>query len=257
MPRPSPKTLPALAAALLLALAAFASSAAAALPGAKVPVNKFIPAATYPGLQHLHYEFGPVDISPGQNTIDFRLNKEKPSVPGYITRFSPNLVYASNHKVPRVDVIHLHHGVWIMNGYPTFAAGEEKTVGDAPQGYGYHYDPSDRWIMNYMIHDLTPTPTKVFITYDIDFLPDSEPAAQSITPVLPMWMDVSGIKSYPVFNAIRGTGRKGKYTFPNMAKGAQKRNIGPAHQWTVPSDVTLVGTAGHLHPGGLYDDLTA
>jgi plastocyanin len=136
------------------------------------------------------------------------------------------------------------------------AAGEEKSVFAAPHGYGYHYDPSDRWIMNYMIHNLTTTPTRVFITYDIDFLPDSEAAAQSITRILPMWMDVSGIKSYPVFNAIRGTGRKGKYTFPNMAKGAAKQDIGSAHQWTVPKDDTLVATAGHMHPGGLYDDLT-
>jgi plastocyanin len=70
-------------------------------------------------------------------------------------------------------------------------------------------------------------------------------------------MDVSGIKAYPVFNAIKGTGRKGKYTFPDMAKGQQRKNIGFAHEWRVPSDVTLVGTGGHLHPGGLYTDLTA
>src|SRR2546423_6365164 len=232
------------------------SGAAASLPGANVSARKFSPSATYPGLQHLHYEFGPIDIVPGQNTIDFGLNSLKPKVPGFITRFSPNLMYASNHKVPRVDVIHLHHGVWIFNNYPTFAAGEEKTIFNAPQGYGYHYDASDSWIMNYMIHNLTTTPTKVFITYDIDFVPDSAPAAQSITRVLPMWMDVSGIRSYPVFNAIRGTGRNGKYTFPDMARGAAKQNIGQAHEWVVPRDDTLVGTAGHLHPGGLYDDLT-
>jgi hypothetical protein len=257
MTGPPLKPLPTLLAALFFVLILGASTAAAAgLPGANVSAHKFITPASYPGLQHLHYEYGPIDIVPGQNTIDFGQNNLKPKVPGYITRFSPNLVYASNHKVPRVDVIHLHHGVWVFNGYPTMAAGEEKTVFAAPHGYGYHYDPNDNWIMNYMIHNLTPTPTKVFITYDIDFVPDSEPAAQSITRILPMWMDVSGIKTYPVFNAIKGTGRKGKYTFPNMAKGAAKQDIGFAHQWTVPKDDTLVATAGHLHPGGLYDDLT-
>jgi plastocyanin len=30
-----------------------------------------------------------------------------------------------------------------------------------------------------------------------------------------------------------------------------------AHQWNVQHPVTLIGTAGHLHPGGLYDDLNA
>src|SRR4051812_46350549 len=214
--------------ALLVALLAFSASAASAkpLPGASISAKAYVPSATYPGLQHLHYEYGPVDIVPGQNTIDFGINRLKPTVPGYITRFSPNLVYVNNHKVPRVDVIHLHRGVWVMDGYPTFAAGEEKTVFNAPQGYGYHYKPSDGWIMNYMIHNLTPTPTKVYITYDIDFLPDSEPAAASVTRTIPLWMDVAGIKTYPVFNALHGKGLKGKYTFPDMAKGNAKKAIG-------------------------------
>jgi plastocyanin len=248
--------------ALVLALLAATATSAAAkpLPGAHISAKAYVPSATYPGLQHLHYEYGPVDIVPGQNTIDFGPNRLKPTVPGYITRFSPNLVYAGgpkDHQVPRVDVIHLHHGVWIMRGEPTFAAGEEKTIFNAPPGYGYLYDPSDGWIMNYMIHNLTPTPTKVFITYDIDFLPKSEPAAAGMTAIKPLWMDVAGVKAYPVFNSLHGKGRKGKYTFPDMAKGAARKDIGYAHQFTAQQDMTLVGTAGHLHPGGLYDDLTA
>src|SRR3954453_20418768 len=178
--------------ALVAALLAFSAPAAfgKALPGAKISAKQYVRSATYPGLLHLHYEYGPVDIVPGQNTIDFGVNNLKPEVPGYITRFSPNLVYATKkHNVPRVDVIHLHHGVWIMRGEPTFAAGEEKTIFNAPEGYGYHYDPSDPWIMNYMIHNLTPTPKKVFITYDIDFLPDSESPAAAVTEIKPLGME--------------------------------------------------------------------
>src|SRR3954467_8940142 len=139
VPRPLHKTLLALLAALLLVLAASTSTAAAALPGAKVSTQQFAQPATYPGIQHLHYEFGPIDIVPGQNTIDFRGNKLKPSVPGYITSFKPNLIYSSSRKIPRVDVIHLHHGVWIMDDYPTMAAGEEKTTFEAPPALPYHY----------------------------------------------------------------------------------------------------------------------
>ena len=138
MPRPLHKTPVALLAALLLLLAASTSTAAAALPGAKVSTQQFAQPATYPGIQHLHYEFGPINIVPGQNTIDFRGNIPKPPVPGYITRFKPNLIYSSSRKVPRVDVIHLHHGVWLMKGAPTFAAGEEKTTLQLPRGYGNH-----------------------------------------------------------------------------------------------------------------------
>jgi plastocyanin len=70
-------------------------------------------------------------------------------------------------------------------------------------------------------------------------------------------MDVAGYKLYPVFDALQGSGRHGRYTFPDDARGAARRDVGPAHRWSVPGDVTLVATAGHLHPGGLWNDLTA
>jgi plastocyanin len=261
--RPIPaRVLTALAAALALAALVASPASAAKLPGAHISSTAVVPSASYPGMQRLTYLYGPIRIAPGQNTIEAQANDQKPQVPGYITRFKPDLVYAKTnaqggHDVPRVDVIHLHHGVWLANLYPTFAAGEEKTIFNAPQGYGYHYDPSDGWIMNYMIHNLTPNEDSVYIKYEIDFVPDSEPAAAGITPVHPLWMDVSGIKPYPVFDAIKGQGRKGRFTFPNQATAAQKKDIGPAHQWTASQDMTLVLTAGHLHPGGLYTDLTA
>jgi plastocyanin len=249
--------LPAVLAVALFACAAPAANASA-LPGANIsaaPADMAQP-ADYPGIQHLHLRYGPISIAPGQNTIEARGNQVKPDVPGYITRFKPDLVYADDGSVPPVDVIHLHHGVWLINGYPTFAAGEEKTAYVYPQGYGLHSNPNDTWIMNYMIHNLTPVPTKVYITYDVDYVPDSEPAAANITALTPEWLDVAGIKPYPVFDVLKGSGTKGKFTFPDQAKGAQKAAIGPNHEWTIPHDLTLITTGGHLHPGGLYDDMT-
>ena len=252
-----PRIRTALAAALILAAALTPAAAHAAVErNAKLAKAPNLPHVEYPGIQHLAYKYGPIAITPGQNTIVFRPTKLKPSVPGYITRFRPQLVYP-NGKVPRVDVLHLHHGVWLMDNYPTFAAGEEKTIFQMPQGFGYHYDPSDPWILNYMLHNLEPNTAQVYIEWFVDFVPDSSPAAQSITPVHPLWMDVAGIKTYPVFNALRGWGSNGKYTFPDQAKGAQRQFIGPAHEYPVTSPITLVGTGGHLHPGGLYDDLKA
>src|SRR3954453_1407876 len=125
-----------------------------------------------PGVQRLHYEFGPIRIAPGQNTIEFQGNELKPDVPGHIVRFKPDLEYADG-TIPRVDVIHLHHGVWLSNFAPLFAAGEEKTVVTAPEGYGRAYKPQDDWIMNHMIHNLKPGATDVYITYDLDFIPDT------------------------------------------------------------------------------------
>jgi plastocyanin len=256
------RALTALAALLVFVALCGPASAATTLPGAHIAATQVVPSATYPGQQHLTYLYGPITIAPGQNSIEAQPNDQRPQVPGYITRFKPDLVYAKvnaqgGHDVPRVDVIHLHHGVWLVNLYPTFAAGEEKTIFNAPQGYGYHYDPSDGWIMNYMIHNLTPNEDSVYIKYELDFVPDSEPAAAGITPVHPLWMDVSGLKPYPVFDALKGKGHSGRFTFPDQAAAAQKKDIGAAHQYTAPKDMTLVLTAGHLHPGGLYTDLTA
>jgi plastocyanin len=198
----------------------------------------------------LHFEYGPVKITPGQNTISLEENTFKPPVDGWITGFRPNLVRKDG-SVPRVDVIHLHHGVWLKNFAPLFAAGEEKTEFKAPPGYGWRYRTSDEWHMNHMIHNLTPTEEEVYITYDLDFVPDTAPGAAGITEIQTVWLDVMGLSLYPVFDAKRGTGGKDKrLTYPDEVAGA------PRHNWTVPEDGALVGTAGHLHPGGLWTDMT-
>jgi hypothetical protein len=108
------------------------------------------------GVQHLSYRYGPVAVAPGQNTIAFDPNRLKPPVDGYILSLKPNLVRPDG-SVPPVDVLHLHHGVWVSNGRPLFAVGEEKTSVTMPPGYGWLYRTSDSWLMNHMVHNLTPT----------------------------------------------------------------------------------------------------
>ena len=243
--------LSAVTAALALVAAGTPSSAVAASAGTVLDSRE-----SYDGTQRLHYEFGPVSITPGQNTITFKPNQLKPSVPGYITRFKPDLVYADGKgTVPRVDVVHLHHGVWIINGLPAFAAGEEKTITNAPPGYGVFHKPSDQWLMNAMLHNLTPTATKVFITYDIDFVPADAPGAAQITPAKIKWLDVAGSNAYPVFDVHRGWGKDGSYTFPDDAQGAERGKIGQDARWSPRKDITVVQTGGHLHPGGYRTDM--
>ena len=76
-------------------------------------------AAAAPRVQHLKFRFGPVTIKPGQNTISLDGNDvPRPSVRGWIVGFRPNLE-RPNGKIPGVDVLHLHHAVWLINGEPT------------------------------------------------------------------------------------------------------------------------------------------
>jgi hypothetical protein len=242
----------------VLGVAAPAAPAADATPaGAAVSVS-----AGANGAQRLKYRIGPFKIVPGQNEIGFEAIAQKPQADGWITRIRPDLVY-TNGDVPGVDVIHLHHGVWLNASRRDatapevpqrfFAAGEEKTITSFPKGYGYPYRASDRWVLNHMIHNLTPVPAEVYMVYEIDFIPSTAPAARGLRPVRPIWMDVQNGQLYPVFNVRKGAGRAGRYTFPDDATNpypARRRN-----EWRVDRDGVLVGTAGHLHPGGLHTDL--
>jgi plastocyanin len=214
------------------------------------------------GVQRLKYKVGPFKVIPGQNEIDFAPIVERPHVDGYITRIRPDLVY-TNGKVPGVDVIHLHHGVWLNLSRPDatadvperfFWAGEEKTILKLPKGYGYTYRKSDRWLLNHMIHNLTPVPAEVYMTYEIDFIPAASPAAKKMRSARLIWMDVVNGSVYPVFNVRKGAGRNGRYTYPGDDPGAYRG--GPKlNEWEVDRDGTLIFAAAHLHPGGLYGDL--
>ena len=229
-----------------------------------------VPHVSYTGVEHLTYCYGPITIRPGQNVIRLRPaidgngTKLWPQQDGYITRFDPEFIYADG-SVPRVDVLHLHHAVWLVNGNPQFAVGEEKTIQQLPQGFGWRSHPGDSWVLNDMLHDLVAQPAQVYVVWRVDFVPDSSPAAASIKPVRTKWLDVAGNPSlYPVFDALRSDGQNGRYTFPDQAPAADLHPcglygrapdshgcLGAAQSWTPSHDVTLIATAGHLHPGGL------
>jgi plastocyanin len=253
-------------AAVVTALATTASASAATSKGIEPP-----------GTEHLHFAAGPYRITPGANLILLDTNHiPKPTQDGYMVRFAPNLHYAAPNgrccgAIPRVDVIHLHHGVWLSNGqagagegngyvggfYPFMAAGEEKTIYQLPRGYGYPIRASDFWAINYMIHDLTARPATVYITYDIDFVPADSPSAAGMKAAHPIWMDVEDHNIYPVFDVHRYSGKHGIFTFPDMAKHPVNYVPGqqPLNVFNVTHAATLLGTAGHVHPGGLYDEL--
>jgi plastocyanin len=215
------------------------------------------------GAKRITYRIGPFDVTPGQNEIGFAPIAERPQRDGWFTRIRPDLTYLDG-SVPGVDVIHLHHGVWVntsrrssSSGFgvePFFAAGEEKTIMRLPKGFGYRINRSDGLLLNHMIHNLTPVPTQVYMVYQVDFVTEGSRAARGIRNVRPIWMDVRKGSLYPVFNVRKGSGGNGRYTYPDEArnpyKGGPKRN-----EWIVDRPGVLVATAGHLHPGGLFTDL--
>ena len=230
-----------------------ARASAHARAAATIPVRDPAPP---PGAQVLKYRFGPMKIQPGQNLIDIDVQRERPNVDGWIVGFRPGLVDSKTRKSPPVTEVHLHHAVWLVDFQPTFAAGEEKTYFNAPQGYGWRYTTKQAWAINHMIHDLVGQSHEVDITYEIWFIPDAAPEAAGIKEIKTQWMDVEGIKPYPVFDALKGSGKGGRFTYPDDAKAPYAdRPDRPRNEWVADRDATMVLTAGHLHPGGLWTDL--
>ncbi len=136
---------------------------------------------------------------------------------GYITRFEPNLVTPEG-EVPPTEQVHLHHGTWLSQpdygSGPFFAAGEEKTVAPFPKGYGMPVKATDQWLLLYMVHSAVQEPMNLYITYDIDFVPQADAEELGLKPAYPVWLDVRP-SGYPVFNTQRDYGGKdGKCTWP-------------------------------------------
>ena len=200
----------------------------------------------------LSYRFGPIHVSPGQNTIELAANDLKPPVDGWITSFKPNLTY-ENGVVPRVDVVHLHHGVWLSNFAPLFAAGEEKTIlrdagrlrlalpHERPVGHEPH-DPQPHADAGRRLHRLR---ARVRARRDARGGRHAGGAARSGSTS-------AAARSTRCSTCHRGAGgRDGRYTFPDESR---ERNY-TRHRVTIQQDGVLVGTGGHLHPGGLWTDL--
>src|SRR5213595_363354 len=175
----------------------------------------------YPGAcQRLRFTYGPITVKPGQNDVLVGpVTIQKPDQNGYITRIKPNLVRADG-TVPPIEQEHLHHGTWLSEpsygSGPFFASGEEKTIAPYPKGYGMPVKATDQWQLLYMVHSAISQSDVVYITYDVDFVPQRKAAALGIKPAYPIWLDVRP-SAYPVFNAQREFGgHAGTCTWPRQ-----------------------------------------
>jgi hypothetical protein len=238
----------------------------------------------YPGAcQRLRFAYGPIAVKPGQNDVLVGpLTTEKPTQDGYITRFKPNLV-RSDGTVPPVEQVHLHHGTWLAEpeygSGPFFAAGEEKTVAPFPKGYGMPVKGTDQWQLLYMVHSAITKPLEVYITYDIDFVPAAKGRELGLKAAYPIWLDVRPNTGYPVFNSQRSFGgADGECTWPKercasfdpygrkivgQGEGGNGKGMDlqlpkagqPLGRMSKFTGGTLVGIGGHLHPGGLRNEI--
>ena len=222
-----------------------AAVVALALPAGASAGEPILGAADYDGMTTFKCRTAALPISPGQNLnlfgnassacpnaqkvagsgpVDASVFASNSTAAGYVTRFKPSMqeiLPGGDLVTPSVWDLHLHHVVWLLPDGNRMASGEEKTIVKLPQGYGAKIQGGQDWGYNYMIHSLNARSGRsVYLTWEIDWVPETNPVRTDIKPTDMVWLDVAGAPQlYPVFDAERGfdTDDDDKFVFPDEA----------------------------------------
>jgi len=199
------------------------------------------------------------------------------------TWLNPGYFGSSNEYLTQDPVVVPNPGRTYGRG-PWIASGEEKTVAIWPKGFGLKIKQSDVWLFLHMIHNATAETTPVWVTYDIDYIPadlaegdEDGDGINNLANTEGLWLDVGDCSWHdecvkdefnPIFNVQRGFGsvEEGTCIFPreNCANintlaetsAQQGEPVGEVYdEVRIPKDGTLVMMGGHLHNGGIRDDV--
>ena len=205
--------------------------------------------------------FGPYTVPPGHdlNRIDVNI----PLANGLATWIEPHVLDAVTLKEPRHQLLHIHHSHWFAldpgnkedtyfdhNTEWIFGNGDEETRADFelrsaadPHGpiYGQYISATNPQVMIYMLHNKTSQPQAVYIVLKVHFIHGTM-AQLNALPGRP-YHDVAGVLFGRTYNVPRRPHGRGVY---EVARDASK-----PIEWTSTVDGTMIGTGGHLHPGGL------
>ena len=219
-------------------------------------------------LEHLKFYFGPYTVGPGQDMNRFDL--DLPLRNGYIVSVEPSLRNAATMEEYVHQVAHIHHAHWfradignLEDNYFNytgvgaaewiFGNGDEETKADFqprtdadPSGpvYGQYIPTGGVGPVIYMIHNKSGQPIVAYIQLEITFLHGTpeELNASGKRPV----HDIRGMLMGRTFDVPREPNGDGVWDTTTGNKN--KKPI----EWVSQVDGTLVGTGGHLHPGGTH-----
>ena len=211
---------------------------ALALPGERdaLAQGQEIPSSTYEGMQKLTYKFGPVDIKPGQNDIKFEPNQLKPQRPRlhHALQAEPRLHRRHAGVPPRRRDPPAPRRLAHQLPADRSRRARRRRSSRCRAGSGGSTTRTTTWIMNHMIHNLLPNRDKVWITYEIDFVPMTAPAraadqaGEGAVDGRRRDQDLPGLRR----QAPVGRAATGSYTFPDDAPAVRaRRRSGPAHKW--------------------------
>jgi len=216
--------------------------------------------------QHLY--FGPYTIGPGQDLNRFDI--DLPLRNGYVLSIDPSIRDAQTLKAYVNQEAHIHHAHWFRTDignlednywdYPGFGTqewifgnGDEETKADFqprtdadPNGpiYGQYIPSTGAGPVIYMAHNKQSKPIVVYIVLDITFLYGS-PEELNQPGKRPVH-DIRGMLMGRTFDVPREPDGDGTWD-TTTGDGTEEPN---PIEWTSQIEGTIVGTGGHLHPGG-------
>ena len=233
--------------------------------------DRYIPKA--PGTtDRLSLYYGPYTIPPGWDAN--RVDLELPTQNGFLISLEPAMRRVADLSEPMHTEAHIHHAHWFgfdpgndednyfdQAGPGThewvFGNGDEETRADfrrrsaaEPGGpvYGNYLPAGRNQTVIYMLHNKTAQPMTVYIVLDVIFKHGTREQLEEITGR--PYHDVAGMLMGRTFDVPREPEGDNKWEY---VKDCKERDEGPdacAIEFVAPRDGTIVGSGGHLHPGG-------
>jgi plastocyanin len=222
-------------------------------------LNRFTPKAVGTE-ENMRLWFGPYAVAPGHdgNRVDLDL----PMQNGFMVAAEPHMRRMADISEPSHQEAHIHHAHWFAldpgneednytggNTEWIFGNGDEETRADFsersaadPTGpiYGQYVGLAGPQLMIYMLHNKTNQPLPVWIVLDVKFIHGSKAdlEARGGRP----FHDITGVLFGRTFDVPRKAQGDGVFT--------TTRDMEKPIEWTATHDGTMIGTGGHLHPGG-------
>jgi polyvinyl alcohol dehydrogenase (cytochrome) len=233
--------------------------------------DRYIPKP--PGtLDKLHLYYGPYVIPPGWDAN--RVDIELPTQNGFLISLEPEMRRVEDLSTPMHTEAHIHHAHWFgfdpgneednyfnQAGFGThewvFGNGDEETRADFrrrseadPDGpvYGNYLPAGRNQEVIYMLHNKTAEAMAVYIVLDVTFEHGTRAQLEKIHKR--PYHDVTGMLLGRTFDVPRQPEGDGKWEYVKDCSRRKQGKDACAIEWVAPHDGTIIGTGGHLHPGG-------
>ena len=240
------------------------SAHAAACPTIKDKPQQ-VPHVNYPGIQHLTYCYGPITIQPGQNIIRFNSTKPVPAGARVHHQVRPRPRLHERHGAPRGRAPPSPRGLDRERQSRSSRPARRSRSSRCRRASAGASTPSRQLDRSTTCSTTwSARPPASTSSGGSTSSPTRRPAAASMRRCSTRWMGVAGPSprvgiSSPIYPGVQrpaGDGRGRPLHVPRPGHGRRSAtSSAPAQTWTPDHPVTLIGTVGHLHPGGLETSL--